>query len=98
MGFVFILVFAGAHANERPFAFEFLAAEDEMEFPVAERGRRVIPGNFVSAHVPKHDCARAVVAVRNGPFETAVLNRMIFNLHGETPVARSSGETFGDRP
>ena len=86
-----------AHANERPTSLEFLAVEAEFEFALLQSFFGVdfrLPG----ALVPDHYRAAAVFALRNDAFEIGVVDRMIFDLHGERFYGRVETGAFGNGP
>ena len=50
------------------------------------------------AAIPNHDGAAAVLALRNGAFEVAVIQRMVFDLDREPLVVGIEGRALGDGP
>ena len=75
---------------------EFFALEGEIQlaFCIAALGILAVP---VSA-VPNHDGTSAVLALRNGAFEVAVIQWMVLDLDCEPLVMRIEGRTLGDGP
>ena len=88
------------HADERPFALQLGAVEDELERAVAQAfvdvgvaGLR-LPG----ALVPDHDGAAAVLAFGDDAFEAAVFHGVVFDLDGEALVGDDIAGALGDGP
>src|SRR5450631_1859064 len=50
------------------------------------------------AAVPDHDRAAAIFALRDCAFELVVVNRMVFDLHGETFFTRHQAGAASHRP
>jgi hypothetical protein len=96
--FIFVVPLARAHTNQGPLAFEFLSVQEKVQFALAKRAQWIIARNFVSAGVPEHHCARAITAFGNCAFEPAILDWMIFDLHGEPAIAPVCRKTFGNSP
>ena len=88
------------HADERPFALELGAVEDELQRAVAQAGVDVGVGGLrlPGALVPDHDGAAAVLALGDDAFEAAVLHGVVFDLHGEALVGDDVAGALGDGP
>ena len=91
-----LLAFPLAHPGQNPAAVEFLALESEIQLAFSYDRCGVIA--FPIAAIPNHDCAAAVLALRNGAFEVAVVQRMVFDLDREPLVMRIERRAFGDGP
>lgn len=57
-----------------------------MEFALAPCAWRITTRNFISAIIPKHHCARAIIAFGNRALEAAVVHGMIFDFDREAAV------------
>src|SRR5205814_8398853 len=79
---------------ERPFAFQFLAAQKHREpaFPV------VAFDHFIRAQVPHHDRAGAVFVRRNHAFKLQIVDRMIFGFESRMRFVRFHRQTFWHGP
>ena len=88
---------AAAHANERPTALQFLAVEAEFEFALLQSFFGV-DFWFPGALVPDHDRAAAVLALRDHAFEVGVIDRVVFDLHGERFHRRVETGAFRNGP
>src|SRR5579883_735227 len=78
-----------AAADQLPFALEFFPREIEVEISLVI----VALYQLISADVPDHHRAAAVLAFRDDTFEIEIVQRMIFRRHGETffaPCVRRS--------
>src|SRR5690606_29575018 len=51
-----------------------------------------------AAFIPEHDRAAAIFALGNGALEAAIVERMVFDAHGETLVGGIIGWALGHRP
>ena len=71
--------------HERPFAVELVAAELEEELALFESFAPILERDPFAA-VPDDDSAGAVVPGGNLSLEVAVLERMVFDVHGESLV------------
>ncbi len=97
---VLLVTRAGLHADERPFAVELGAVEDELQRAVAEAGIdiRVAGLRFPAALVLDHDGASSILALGDDAFEAAVLHGVIFDLDGEALVFHVVGRALGAGP
>jgi hypothetical protein len=70
------LAFSLAHPCQDPAALQLLALESEVKlaFPYSAIWILTVP----IAAIPNHHGAAAVLPLRNGPFEVAVIQRMVF--------------------
>ncbi len=84
-------------ADEHPPAGELLAVEVELQVSLLEGKARLDHGGPRSA-VPEHDRPRPVFALRDDPFEGAVVDRVVLDVHGEPLVARVEGRTLRHGP
>src|SRR5262249_11989346 len=57
-----------------------------------------IPQRFPGAAVPQDDRAGAVLALRDGAFEAAIVQRMILDMHGQPLFAGNEAGPARDRP
>ena len=75
---------------------EFFALEGEIQLAlrIAALGVLTVP----VAAVPDHDGASAILALRNGAFEVAIVQRMILDLNCEPLVMRIERGSLGDGP
>ena len=89
-----------AHAYEHPLALHLCAVEFELEFAVAQcRGHILKAGlGMPGSLVPDHDRAAAVLALGDDALKAAVLDWVVFDLHGEAAVFGVEAGAFGDRP
>src|SRR2546422_4834884 len=88
-----------AAAHENPLAFELFPFQDEMKLAFLPSFlRRFGIDHFVGSVIPDDDFARAVIALRDRSLEGAVIDRMIFGLHGEAFVGRIEAGAFRNRP
>ena len=85
------------HAHQMPLPVQLLAVEVELQvpLPVAEVGIEVgRPG----ASIPDHDGSAAILALRNHPFEAAVLKRMILDVDGQALLADNEARSLRNGP
>ena len=85
------------HVHEHPRAFQAMPVEDELEIAVAQPFLHVherLPVPFV----PQHHGAAAVLALRNGALEGAVVQRVVLHAHGQPLVARVVGRPLRNGP
>src|SRR5262249_29710560 len=88
-----LLLAVEPRGDERPDAVEAL--------PVQANGQPAVPlllEELVAATVPDLDRPGAVLALRDLPFETCVLQRMVLDVDGEMLLARLERHTLGNRP
>ncbi len=85
-----------AHADQHPTAVELVAVQREFQVALLESFFGVV--GLPIAAVPELHCAAAILALRNGAFKIAVIERMIFHLNREALVVRIERGTAGDRP
>src|SRR6185503_13561593 len=90
-------VVACAHPCENPTAVKLPALQAELELAAAQPGMRVAD-RLPLAAIPEQDGSGAVLALGNGPFEGAVFDRVVFDLHGEPLLARVQAGAFGHGP
>ena len=87
------------HTHENPAALHFLAGQRELELPFPQGALGVDDAfRHPEASVPEHDGAAAILSLRNGAFEVAVIERMILHLDGEPLFTRDEGGALGHRP
>ena len=84
-------------AYEHPRALQLVAVERELEVPFFQRRIDVVDFRLPGAAVPQQHDAGAV-AFGNHPFEFAVLDRMIFDVHRETLCRGIERRTFRHGP
>jgi hypothetical protein len=91
-----LFVFSLTHAGQNPAAAEFLTLESEIQlaFCKAALGILAVP----VPTVPNHDGASAILALRDGAFKVAVIQRMVLDLDCEPLVMWIEGRTLGDGP
>ncbi len=95
----FVALAAPAHQHQREFAAQLFAMQAEFEIAALDlRQRRRIAQQFVAAAIPQHHAAAAVLAFRNVAFETAVVERMIFHVHGQMLWPAAPGSGLSERP
>src|SRR5262252_7692145 len=92
-----VAALASPDPHECPSAVELLALEGELEIALAVALVRIAHG-FPCAAVPHHHGATAVLALRDGSLEAAVLERMILHLHGEALVGGIEARPLGHGP
>ena len=84
-------------AHKVPDALKFLALQLKFEPAFFKQLYRITDG-FPHATVPDDDIARAIVAFRNIPFESSVIQRMVFHLYSQTFDVRVQARPFRHRP
>src|ERR1700761_3780148 len=73
---------AAMHTHQMPFALQPFAMQNERQAAFAVVATRVTY-RLPSPLIPQHDGTAAILALGNGAFETAVIERMILDMHGE---------------
>src|ERR1700758_1535837 len=91
-----ILALSLAHPGQDPAALDLLTRESEIQPAFCKAALRILASPI--AAVPNHDGASAILALRNGAFEVAVIQRMVFDLDCEPLVMWIEGRTLGDGP
>jgi len=72
------------HADDGELSLELVAVQAELEIAALHlRPGGKTPSVSVRAAVPQHDASRAIVAGRDVAFKIAVVEWMIFHMHGE---------------
>ena len=94
---VSVLARLGLQPHEHPGALEAPAVQHELQLAVAQ-ARLDVAERFPEPLVPEHHRAAAVLALRNGSLEVAVLQRMVLHVHGQPLVARVVRGPLGHRP
>ena len=75
------------HPHQHPAAMQPLALEDEFEVALGERFLgRAPPFGLPVAAVPELDRAAAILALGDGAFEIAIVERMVFDLDRQALV------------
>ena len=88
-----------AAPDQDPFTLKFFPLEDEMQFPFFPALlRRVRIDHFVCAVVPNNHFPGAIVPGRNNAFELAVIDRVVFGLHGQALLGRIERGALGNGP
>ncbi len=86
--------------HDHPGSVHPLAFHDELQFALGQRLADVLEallGRPVAA-VPQHDRAAAILALGDGAFEIAILERMILDLHRHPAVLRVERRRLRHRP
>src|SRR6476620_292585 len=83
IGALFVLPIA--HPGEDPATPELLAFQSKIQLALVVRLLRVVA--IPESAIPHHHRAAAVLALRNGAFEVAVVQRMVLDLYREPLVA-----------
>src|SRR5215467_11497256 len=93
------LLFPGptVHAHEMPPPVQLVAVEPKLEVTFLQSPLR-IAFRMPAAAVPNQHGSAAILALRDGPFERVVLDRMIFHLNRQALLARNEARTAGHRP
>jgi hypothetical protein len=86
-----------AHADQDPAAAQPLAFERELQVAALQTFVRVALGD-PDAAVPQLDRAAAILALGNGAFEVAIVERMILDLDGQPLVVRIERRAARHRP
>jgi len=100
LGLVVGAVGGVVHADESPLAFHLGAIHLEFEVTGAEAGVDVFAAELrpPAALIPDHDCAAAVLALGDDPFEATVLEGMVFDFDGEAALLWVVAGALGDGP
>ena len=69
-----------------------------MDFTRAQGAEWVSAENVIRPGVPHHDGSSAVIAGGDRPFETSVIERVIFHFNGQAPLATTERKSFRDGP
>ncbi len=85
-----------AHAHQHPAATKLVAVQREFQIALLESFFGIV--RYPIATVPELHRAAAILALRNGAFEIAVIQRMIFHLHRQPLVVRIERGAARDRP
>ena len=85
------------HAYQVPTALEPFAVQTEGKIAALEVALGIAE-RFPRPLVPKHNGAAAILPLRNGPFEGAVVEGMILDMDGKALVFGIEAWSFGDRP
>src|ERR1051326_730369 len=80
--FLFAVVLAATGSDQRPVALKLFAAEMQRDLAVLIGLGWSAFTHPVGADVPNHDRAAAVLSGGNGPFESSIIERVIFHMHG----------------
>src|ERR1700745_3029306 len=91
-----LFAFSLAHPGQDPTAMELLTLESEIQLAFCKAPLWILASPI--AAVPNHDGASAILALRNGAFKVAVIQRMVLDLDCEPLVMWIEGRTLGDRP
>src|SRR5262249_24228805 len=73
---------SAARTNEHPRSLQLVAVQSELEISLCERRIDIVFLRRPRSAIPQHDDARAV-PLRDDPLELAVIERMIFDVHGQ---------------
>jgi hypothetical protein len=73
-----LFVFPLAHPGQDPATMELLTLPGEIQLALLIGALRTLAGPI--AAIPNHDVASAILAFRNGPFEIALIQRMVPDL------------------
>src|SRR5690606_3009881 len=85
------------HPHEVPASSQLLAVDLEIEMALGIAFLGIAKGR-PRAPVPEDDRAPSVLALRDGAFEIAIVERMILDMDGETLLAGNQAWALGDRP
>ncbi len=85
-----------AHPHQHPTAVQLVAVQREFQVALLESFFGIV--GLPIAAIPELHRAAAVLALRYGAFEIAVVERMILHLDGQPLVARIERRTLGHRP
>ncbi len=83
---VALLALAALHAHQHPRALQPLAVQGELQVALAPAWRSRVALGLPVAAIPQHHRAAAVLALGDRPFEVAVVQRVVLDLHGEALV------------
>ncbi len=87
-----------AHPHQRPAPVQLLAVEPEFERAVLIGAGRVGVERRPIAAIPQHDRAAAILSLRDDPLEPAIIERVVFDMDRQAPLARIEARPFGHRP
>ncbi len=94
-----LLPLAALHPHQHEAALQPLAVQDDLQVALLQALVRVGPRfGLPVAAVPQHHRAAAVLALRDRPFEVAVVERVVLHLDGEPAVMRVHRRAPGHRP
>ena len=85
------------HADQHPFALQFVTCKAELQIAVPVTGARVAH-RFPRAAVPDDDLAGAILLGGDFAFEDVVGHRMVFYLDRHALDLRIQARAFGNRP
>ena len=84
------------HPHQHPAAVQLVAMQREFQVALLEAAIGII--GFPGAAIPQHDGAAAILVVRDGAFEIAVVQRVILDLDREPLVVRIERGSSRHRP
>ncbi len=87
----------GLHAHQHPTSLELLSLEGELQIAPAQ-SLVGIAHRLPDPAIPELHGPSPVLALGDGPFEAAVLERMVFHPRGQMPVLGIEGRPFGHGP
>jgi hypothetical protein len=94
-----LFALAALHTHQHEAALQPLAVEDDLQVALLQALVRVGPGfRLPIAAVPEHHRAAAVLALGDGAFEIAVVERVVLDLDRQPAVVRVHGQAPGHRP
>ena len=85
-----------AHAHEHPTAMQLFTVQREFQIALLVSAFRIV--GFPIAAIPELHGAAAILALWNGAFEIAIVQRMIFHLHRQPLVMRIERGTLRHCP
>lgn len=91
-----LLAFSLAHPVQDPAAVQLLALEGQVKLAFSISAIRILAVPI--AAIPNHHGAAAVLPLRNGPFEVAVIQRIVLDLDREPLVRRIEGRALCNCP
>ena len=84
------------HPHQHPAAVQLVAMQREFQVALLEAALGII--GFPDAAIPQHDGAAAILVVRDGAFEIAVVQRVILDLDRQPLVVRIERGSSRHRP
>jgi hypothetical protein len=84
------------HPHQHPTAVQLVAVQREFQVALLEAAIGII--GFPDAAIPQHDGAAAILVVRDGAFEIAVVQRVILDLDREPLVVRDRATVLASPP